>query len=103
MVGGKRAGSRPSILIELGKLRIEAQEEHERQNHQFRVEQDEDASVVEAPFAAEAAGCLNHAPRSDEGHKNLPTRTMERVDVRESGESEAECEGAEGECDAADE
>jgi hypothetical protein len=41
--------------------------------------------VVEAPFAAEAAGCFNHACRDNEGYKNLPTPA--RVDVRESGET----------------
>jgi len=59
--------------------------------------------VVEAPFAAEAAGGFHHAP-AGEGHgKNLPIGGVEVIGIGETGEAQAGCEGGEGEQDAAEE
>ena len=55
-------------------------EEHEHdcgENHELRVKKDEYAGVVEAPFALEAAGCLGHAPHSNQQSENLPVGAVE--------------------------
>ena len=51
---------------------IETEKKRQGQNHEFGVKQDEDANVVEAPFAAQAAGGFEHSPAGDGDGENLP-------------------------------
>ena len=67
---------------------IEPEKECEGEDHQFRDEQDEDACVVEAPLAREAAGGFKHAPKGSEDGENLPGRGLERVCAGEAFEAE---------------
>src|ERR1035441_2490105 len=81
---------------------IEAEKQHQGQDQKLGVEQDEDAGVVEAPFAPQAAGGLHHPP-ADEGHdKNLPKRGVQVVGIRKAFKAQAGREGGEGEQDAAE-
>lgn len=57
--------------------------------------------MIEAPFTAQAAAGLDHAPYSDDEGKDLPVRTVQFFNVGESGEKQARQECAEREDDAA--
>ena len=59
--------------------------------------------MVEAPFAAKAAGCVDHSANGYGQNKHLPGRAVQRVDVRKAGKAQGGCKLAERECDAADE
>jgi len=82
---------------------IDAEKHDQGEDHEFGVKQDENAGVVEAPFWAEAAGCFDHAPGSDADYEKLPEGAVEFADVRESSEAQADGEGCQRECQAADE
>lgn len=45
--------------------------------------------MVQAPFAAQAAGGLDHAPQHHRRQQNLPGRSVQRLFVRKSGQAHA--------------
>lgn len=59
-----------------GASRIEAEEHDQGEDHQLGVKQDEDAGMVEAPFAAKAPGCVDHSPNGYRQDKVLPVRAV---------------------------
>jgi hypothetical protein len=81
---------------------IETEKKRQGEDHEFGVEQDEDAGVVEAPFAAQAAGGFYHSPAGDGDNENLPGRGAEMAGIWKAFEAQAGCESDEGEQDAAE-
>lgn len=68
-----------------------------RQNDEVGVEDDENASMVKAPLATQAArGFSRAADGGQQGHV-LPGRAVQMLDVREAGEPETGCECTHGE------
>src|SRR5580698_9455415 len=68
---------------------LHGQQEHDPgKDHQIGIEQDEDSGVVGTPFTAQATGCFCHAPRGYYEGQKLPMRTVQIVDVRESGQAQ---------------
>ena len=84
-----------------GALGIDAEEQDQGKDHEFGVEQDENAGVVETPFAAKTACGVDHTPCGDDSNEELPARAVEGANVRESREAQADGEGEQRECDAA--
>src|ERR1035438_455666 len=83
--------------------RVEPEEQRQGQDHQFGVEQDEDAGVVETPAAPEAASRFGHRPGCSKNGEDLPARGMQGFEFGKAGEAQAGSEGTEGEQDAAEE
>ncbi len=79
------------------------EEDDQGENHQVRVEKQEDAGVVEAPFASEAPAGLGHSPTGDQQDQPLPRRAVQILDVRKARQQQASDEGAQGEHNAAHE
>ena len=50
--------------------------------------------MIETPLAAQAAGCLYHAPRGYQEGEKLPMRAVQVVYVRETGQAQTGCECA---------
>ena len=84
-------------------LRINPKDERESKDHEFGIEQDEHAGVIEAPFAAEAARGFAHGPARGEHGQNLPDGRMQCLDAGKAGHAQAHRECAEGEHDGAEE
>jgi len=103
MAVGVSCRGNPLVFFEGGSEQVEPEKEGQGQDHQFGIEQDENTGVVEAPAAAEAAGCLNHRPASGQNGQKLPVGSMRGVEVGIAGKSQAGCECAEREQDAANE
>jgi len=81
--------------------RIDPEEDGQGEDHQFRVEQDEDSGVVEAPAAAQAAGSVDHTPGGGEYGEELPGGGVKMAAVRKAGEAHAGQEGSDREQDSA--
>lgn len=79
----------------------QAEKNSQSENHQFGIEHDENAGVVQAPLAVEAARCFNHAPEGGEYGKKLPVGCVEVSGVGKSGQAHARGHGAEREDEAA--
>lgn len=58
--------------------------------------------MIEAPFAAQAAGGFYHSPAGQGDHENLPGGGAEMVDIWKAFEAQAGREGDEREQDAAE-
>lgn len=80
---------------------VDPEKQREGQNHQLRVEQDEHAGVVEAPFAVQAAGSFDHAPEGRGYNQNLPGRGVKGVCARKAFEKQTGCERPERQNDPA--
>ena len=72
-----------------GRSRYDKQDHDRGKDHEVGVEEDEHTSVVEAPFALEAAGGLGHAPRGNQQSENLPPGAVKILNMRKAGKVEA--------------
>lgn len=72
-----------------GRSRDSKQDDDGGKNHEVGVEEDEHTSVVEVPFALEAAGGLGHAPCGNQQSENLPPGAVKVFNVRKAGQAEA--------------
>jgi len=56
------------------------------EDHEIRIEKQENAGVVEAATALQATGRFSHAPGGDEQGNDLPVGTVKVLDVRKTGQ-----------------
>jgi|GEM_PF-4722791 len=103
LAGRHRNEVAPNRQLANGQLWRDKHEHDCRDNHEVGIQEDEYTSVVEAPFALEAAGCLGHAPYGNQQSENLPVGALEVFYVREAGEAQAGGKCAEREKNGADE
>ena len=94
-------GTLPQRCIAIALNRVETEKNCQRKDHQLGVEEDENAGVVQAPLAVEAARCFNHAPEGGEYGKKLPVGCVEVSGVGKSGQAHARGHCAEREDEAA--
>jgi len=81
--------------------RIRNEKDNHGQNHEIGVEQQQDACMIEAPSAMQAARCLAHSPQGDHKRKDLPGGTMKSFDMGKAGQQQAAAKSSERQKDAA--
>ena len=50
--------------------------------------------MIERPAATQTTGCFHHAPERHQPREDLPVRRVERIDIGESAQAQADCKSS---------